>query len=54
MVSGHPLDSLRLYCQRRSRSTKNLSSSLSDLKKIHDENPEKFKEDLQKQQIQAV
>ena len=54
MVSGHPLDSLRLYCQRRSRSTKNLKLSVAQLKVIHDENPEKFKEDLQKQQIQAV
>ncbi len=54
MVSGHPLDSLKLYCQRRSRSTKNLKASLSELKIKHDENPDKFKEDLQKQQIAAV
>ena len=54
MVSGHPLDSLKLYCQRRSRSTQNLKASLEELKLQHDENPEKFKEDLKKQQVQAV
>ncbi|MDA9129463.1 DNA polymerase III subunit alpha, partial [Candidatus Gracilibacteria bacterium] len=54
MVSGHPLDDLRLYCARRSRSTQNLKSSLEDLKIKHDQNPEKFKSELQKGQLQAV
>ncbi len=54
MVSGHPLDNLRLYCARRSRGTQNLRATLEELKIKSDENPEKFKSDLQKWQLQAV
>ena len=54
MVSGHPLDNLKLYCMRRSRGTQFLKTSLEELQILHDANPEKFKSDLQKGQLQAV
>lgn len=54
MVSGHPLDSLKLYCQRRSRSVAYLKDDFESLQKKLQENEEKFKQDLQKQQVQVV
>ena len=54
MVSGHPLDSLKLYCQRRSRSTLYLKEDFEKLQTRLQENEEKFKQDLQKQQVQVV
>ncbi len=54
MVSGHPLDGLRLYCQRRARWITYLKSDLETLKIKHDKDPEKFKSELQKWQLQAV
>ncbi len=54
MVSWHPLDSLKLYCQRRSRSTENLKASIEELKEKFKKDEKKFKENLQKQQLQTV
>jgi len=54
MISGHPLDGLRLYCQRRARGTTYLKSDLESLQIKHDRDPEKFKSELQKGQLQAV
>ena len=54
MVSGHPLDNLKLYCQRRSRSTLYLKEDFEKLQKRLQENEEKFKQDLQKQQVQVI
>lgn len=54
MVSGHPLDGLRLYCQRRSRSIKKLKTSLGELEVEFKKDEKAFKESLQKQQLSVV
>lgn len=54
MVTGHPLDSLWPYCGRRSRGTKQLKSSLEDLLEESKKDEKKFKDDLQKNQLQVV
>ncbi|PID86360.1 DNA polymerase III subunit alpha [Candidatus Gracilibacteria bacterium] len=42
-VSGHPLDGLQRYCQRRSNNTKKLKMSFEELEEIDKkENPEKY------------
>jgi len=54
MVTGHPLDSLGPYCGRRSRGTKQLKTSLEDLLEESKKDEKKFKDDLQKNQLQVV
>ncbi len=54
MVSGHPLDGLRPYCQRRSRNTKNLKADMASLKVASEKDEETFKQTLQKQQLSAL
>ena len=54
MVSGHPLDGLRTYISRRSRSTQYLQMRLEELQKIYQKDEEKFEQDLKKQQLQTV
>lgn len=54
MVSGHPLDGLARYCERRSRNTLILKKDIPHLKEEHDKNPEKFKEKLQKQYVNVL
>jgi len=54
MVSGHPLDGLKPYCQRRSRNVSELKSSLEELQEKAQKDEKKFKEDLQKNQLQTV
>jgi len=54
MVSGHPLDSLRMYCQRRSRSVKKLKTSMSELEIEFKKDEKVFKDKLQKEQLSVV
>lgn len=54
MVSGHPLDGLRSYCQRRSRLVKNLKAPFQELKIEFLNDEKKFKDMLQKQQVSVV
>lgn len=54
MVSGHPLDGLKLYCQRRSRLVKNLKADMTTLKEAFQKDEKKFKDNLAKQQLSAV
>jgi hypothetical protein len=46
MVSGHPLDSLKRYCQRRSSNTKFLKTSFGKLKKLKNKDKEKYDNDI--------
>jgi DNA polymerase-3 subunit alpha len=54
MVTGHPLDNLRMYCQRRSRSTQMLKIPLSELQEEFKKDEKAFKDKLQKQQLSVV
>ena len=54
MVSGHPLDSLRMYCQRRSRSVKRLKTSMQELEIEFKKDEKAFKDKLQKEQLSVV
>lgn len=54
MVSGHPLDGLKPYCMRRSRGVKKLKTDLQALEEEFKKDEKKFKDDLQKQQLQVV
>ena len=54
MVTGHPLDNLRMYCQRRSRSTQMLKTPLEELQVEFKKDEKAFKEKLQKQQLSVV
>lgn len=54
MVSGHPLDSLRMYCQRRSRSVKKLKTSMQELEIEYKKDEKAFKDKLQKEQLSVV
>jgi DNA polymerase-3 subunit alpha len=54
MVTGHPLDNLRMYCQRRSRSTQMLKTPLAKLQIESKKDEKAFKDKLQKQQLSVV
>lgn len=54
MVTGHPLDNLRMYCQRRSRSTQMLKAPLEELQEEFKKDEKAFKDKLQKQQLSVV
>jgi len=54
MVSGHPLDGIMPYCQRRSRNVSDLKTPLEDLHEKFKKDEKKFKDDLQKRQLQTV
>jgi len=45
MVSGHPLDSLGRYCQRRSNNIRFLKMSLEELAELKEKSPEQFEKD---------
>lgn len=45
MVSGHPLDSLKNYCQRRSNNTRFLKMSMEQLTEMKEKTPEQFEKD---------
>jgi DNA polymerase-3 subunit alpha len=54
MVTGHPLDNLRMYCQRRSRSVQMLKAPLEQLQQESKKDEKAFKDKLQKQQLSVV
>ncbi len=54
MVSGHPLDSLKNYCQRRSKGVRFLKMSFSKLNKLFEKDNKKFNEEIKKLKTEAI
>ncbi len=54
MVSGHPLDGLQNYCQRRSRWISYIKKSFEQLEILAKKDEKKFKQQLEKQQLSAI
>lgn len=54
MVSGHPLDSLKTYCQRRSNNIRFLKMSLEELAEMREQNPAQFEKDTKNIVLKAI
>jgi hypothetical protein len=59
MVSGHPLDGLKNYCDKRSNNIKYLKISLDELKMLYekeetDEKKKKFLGDIREKQVKTI
>ncbi|NDK08151.1 DNA polymerase III subunit alpha [Candidatus Gracilibacteria bacterium] len=59
MVSGHPLDGLKRYCEKRSSNTKHLKMSLDELKLLYekeetDEKKKKFLGDIREKPVKTI
>ncbi|MDD3302291.1 MAG: DNA polymerase III subunit alpha [Candidatus Gracilibacteria bacterium] len=59
MVSGHPLDNLKRYCEKRSSNTKFLKMSINEIKFLYereetDEKKKKFLSDIREKQVKTI
>ncbi|MFA5917367.1 MAG: DNA polymerase III subunit alpha [Candidatus Gracilibacteria bacterium] len=59
MVSGHPLDGLKRYCEKRSSNTKYLKMSLDEIKQLYEnekteENKKKFLSDIREKMVKTI
>gem|GEM_PF-620258 len=54
MVSGHPLDSLKMYCERRSSNVRHFKMPMEELAELQKQDEEKFKKDMSKIQPKAI
>ncbi len=59
MVSGHPLDGLKRYCDKRSSNIKYLKMSLDEIKQLYEnekteENKKKFLSDIREKMVKTI
>jgi DNA polymerase III alpha subunit len=54
MVSGHPFDGLKFYCQRRSSNIGYLKKDMQEIIQEEEQDKEKFKKKIEKIQVKAI